>query len=108
MVIQKPEGGNRKSIQMLVIRETVRDWEIKYQKTFESNEGAEYFSLPRQGRPPMVSDEISTEIKTILHNVRVSGGAITRKAVIAIGNGVLSSSVTKWARGILKSLDWVK
>ncbi len=37
------------------------------------------------------SDEIVTEIKTILHNLRVSGGAITRKTTIVIGNGVLSS-----------------
>ena len=70
----------------------------------------------------MVSDEIVTEIKAILHNLCVSGGAVTRKTVIAIGDGVLSSRcpeklaknggsvtlTTKWARGILKSLDWVK
>ena len=89
---------------------------------FESNEGAEYITLRRQGRPAMVSDEIVTEVKAILHNLRVSGGTVSRKTVIAIGDGVLSSRcpeklaknggsvtlTTKWARGILKSLDWVK
>ena len=70
----------------------------------------------------MVSDELVTEIKVILHNLRASGGVITQKTVIATGNEVLisrypekltknSGSViltTKWARGILKSLDWIK
>ena len=70
----------------------------------------------------MVSDELVTETKVILHNLRASGGVITQKTVIATGNEVLisrypekltknSGSVTlttKWARGILKSLDWIK
>ena len=69
-----------------------------------------------------MSDELTTEVKSILHNLRVSGGAVTRKTVIAIGNAVLKArcpemleenggSITltsKWARGALKSLDWVK
>ena len=56
--------GHRKSIQIL---------KVIYMAA--SNEGAEYFTLPRQGRPSMVSDEISTEIKAILQNI--SGGEIT-------------------------------
>ena len=70
----------------------------------------------------MVSDERVTEGKAILHNLCVSGGAITRRTVLAIGNGVLSSrcpdklarnggNITpsaKWAKNILKSMDWVK
>ena len=53
---------------------------------------------------------------------RVSGGAVTRKTVIAIVNGVLKARcpemleenernitlTTKWTRGVLKSLDKVK
>ena len=85
MVIQKPEGGHRKSTQILLsTRETVRDWKLKYQKNFESNEGAEYITLRRQGRPAMVSIEIVTEVKAILHNLRVSGGAATRKTVTVV------------------------
>ena len=93
-------------------KETVRDWKNKYQKNFQE----------RQVRPLMVSDELVTRIKTILHNRCVSDGAIIQKTVIAIGNGVLSSRcpekltkirrsvilATKWARGKLKLLDWVK
>ena len=53
---------------------------------------------------------------------RIPGAAITRKVVIAVGNGVLGArclermtrkggSITfsiKWARNVLKLLDWVK
>ena len=99
------------------IRKTVRESKIKYQKNFESQEGEELFTVSRQGRPSIVSDELVTEIKAILHNLRISGGVISWKTVIAIGNGVLNSrypekltkngeSVTltsKWARGVLKS-----
>ena len=103
-------------------RENVRDLKVKYQKAFESNEVGNFFALPRQGRPSKMSDELTTEVKSILHNLRVSGGAVTRKTVIAIGNGVLKARcpemleknggsmtlTTKRARGVLKSLDWVK
>ena len=79
-------------------------------------------ALLRQGRSSKMSDELTTEVKSILHNLRVSGGAVTRKTVIAIGNGVLKARcpemleenggnitlTTKWARGVLESLDWVK
>ena len=99
------------------IRKTVRDSKIKYQKNFESQEGVELFTVSPQGLPSIVSDELVTEVKAILHKLRISGGVISWKTVIAIGNRVLNSrypekltkngeSVTltsKWARGILKS-----
>ena len=70
----------------------------------------------------MVCNKLVTEIKTILYNLCVRGGEISRKTVIPIGNGVLGSRcpeistknvesvtiITKWARGILKSLDLVE
>ena len=43
----------------------------------------------------MVSDEIVTEIKAILHNLRVSGGAVTRKTVIVIGDGVIKLTMPR-------------
>ena len=63
-----------------------------------------------------------TEIKQILSNLRVARCAISRKVVISVGNGVLSSrcpdkmarnggNITlsiKWTRHILKSMNWVK
>ena len=69
-----------------------------------------------------MSDELTTQVKCILHNPGVSGGAVTRKTVIAIVNGVLKARcpemleenerkitlTTKWTRGVLKSLDRIK
>ena len=96
---------------------------MKYQKVFESNKVGIFFALPRQGRPSKMSDELTTEVKSIPHNLRVGVGAVTRKTVIGrIGNRVLKAKspemleengrsitlTTKWARGVLKSLDWVK
>ena len=103
-------------------RETVRDWKVKYQNAFESNEAGNFFTLPRQGRPSKISDELITKVKCILHNPGVSSGAVTRKTVIAIVNGVLKTKcpemleenggsitlTTKWTRGVLEYLDWVK
>ena len=113
---------SKKYPQISFKRETVRNWKIKHQKNFQSQEREELFTIPRQGRLSMVSDELVTEMKAILHNLRVSGGAIRWKTVIVIGNIVLSSRcpekliknggsvtlTTKWARGILEALDWVK
>ena len=73
-------------------------------------------------RPSMVSPELSEEIKTILQNFRTAGCGISQKTVIAVGNGVLGAKypeklrrnggsvtlTTKWARGILKFMDWTK
>ena len=78
--------------------------------------------MPRRGRPAILTDELMTEIKQILSNLRVAGYAISRKVVLSVGNGVLSSrcpdkiaknggNITlsiKWARNILKSMNWVK
>ena len=76
------------------------------------------FPLPHQERPSKMSDKLTTEVKSILHNLRVSGGTVTRKTVIGIGNRVLKARCpeileenggsitlnTKWSRDVLKSL----
>ena len=113
--------GLQGSTQITPLKE-IRDWKVKYQKAFESNEVENFFALSRQGRPSKMSDKLTTEVKSILHNLRVSGGAVTWKTAIAIGNEVLKARctgmleenggsitlTTKWARGVAKSLDWVK
>ena len=90
-------------------------------KAFEINEIGNFFPLPCE-RPFKMRDELTAELKSILRNLRVNGGAVTRKTVTAIGNGVLKARcpemleenggsitlTTKWARGVLESLDWVK
>ena len=50
-------------------RETVRDWKVKYQKAFELNEEGNFFALPRQGIPSKMNGELTTEVKSILHNL---------------------------------------
>ena len=90
---------------------------MKYQNAFENNKVGNFIALPFK-----MSDELTTQVKCILHNPGVSGGAVTRKTVIAIVNGVLKARcpemleenernitlTTKWTRGVLKSLDKVK
>lgn len=38
----------------------------------------------------MLSDELVTESKSISHNLRVSGGAISQETAISVGRGVLA------------------
>ena len=64
---------------------------MKYHKAFESNAVGNFLALPRQGRSSKMSDELTTEVKSILHNLLVSDGAVARKTVTAIGNGVLKA-----------------
>ena len=59
---------------------------MDYQNAFESNEVGNSFALPCQGRLSKVSD-CPTEVRSLMLNLRVSGGAVTRKTDIAIGNG---------------------
>ena len=56
--------------------------------------------MSRVGRPSLISDDILTQIKAVLSNLRTSGGSISRKTVIAVGNGVLSTDFDKewWER----------
>ena len=81
-----------------------------------------FFSMPRRGSPAILTEGLMTEIKQILSNLRGDGCAISTMVVISVGNGVLSSRCPdkmaknggniafsiKWARNILKSMNWVK
>ena len=109
-------------------RETVRDWKFKYEKYCKENLAGSansyqsLFTMPQRGKPTLISEELSTEIKQILSNLRVAGCSVSRKVVISVGNGVIASRcpekisrnggkinlTVKWARGILKSMNWVK
>ena len=103
-------------------RETVIDWKAKCRQKSSNHREADFFTLLPPGRPPMVSDGVVTKVKAILHNIRLSGGVITRKTTIAVGNGVLSSRcpdkiarnggnitlTANWTRSIMKSMGWVK
>ena len=77
MEIQKLGDGLQRSTQVTPLRETVRNWKVKYQELFENNKVGLSFALPCQGRPSKMSDELTTKVKSIKHNLRVSGGAVT-------------------------------
>ena len=47
--------------------------------------------MPQRDKPALISEEVSTEIKQILSNLRVAGCSVSRKVVISVGNGVLGS-----------------
>ena len=85
MEIQKLGDGLQRSTQVTPLRETVRNWKVKYQELFESNKVGLSFALPCQGRPSKRSDELTTKVKSIKHNLRVSGGAVTWKTVTEMG-----------------------
>ena len=44
-----------------------------------------------QWRPSLLAEELTTEVKVILNNLRTFGYAISRNVVISVGNGVLST-----------------
>ena len=97
---------------------TVKNWKTKYEQNFRKEKTSDFFFYEKGWQ----SDEILTEIKPILNNLHIPGAAITLKVVIAVGNGMVSARcpekmaknggciifLTKWARNVLQSLDWVK
>ena len=73
-------------------RETVRDWQNKYRSTYVNNSTpSDTLSFKGPGRPSMLSDELTAEIKMILQNIRTSGCAVNRKVTISMGKGVLQA-----------------
>ena len=117
--------GDKKYPEYKFKRETVRDWKFKYEKyckenlAVSANSSQSFFTMPQRDKPALISEELSTEIKQILSNLRVAGCSISRKVVISVGNGVLVSRypekmsrngekinlTVKWAMGILKSMN---
>ena len=73
-------------------------------------------SFKKKGRPNLVSDDFIKKIKTIMIVTRAAATAISRRIVMAIGNGVVgSNSVTllkenrgSLARGVIESVNQTK
>ena len=103
----------------------MRDCRNKYRELFQdmlipSNDSHETTPMmwPSQGRPALLSGELTTELKVILNNLRTSGCAISRRVLIFVGNGVPEEMgkngrniilTVKWARrSMLKSMNWSK
>ena len=76
----------------------------------------------RKGRPNLLDDEFLVKMKDVVTGVCMAGGVISRKMVIAIGTGVIKANcpsklkvfgghivlTERWARGLLKSMEWSK
>ena len=96
---------------------TINNWKLKMKK---EKDGKTIFK--KKGWPNSVSDDFMKKIKTIMIRTRAAGTAISRRIVVAIGNGVVrSNSLTllkenggslelneDWARGFIKSMNWIK
>ena len=79
-----------------------------------------YFN--RKGRPNLLSDDLMAKVKTIMIGTCAAGTAISRRIVMANENGVVKSNnpillkenggslqlTEDWARGVLKSMNWMK
>ena len=74
--------------------------------------------IAEKGRPNLLDDETLAKVRGGITGMRFTGGVISRKMVIAIGNGVIKanspSSLKKyvmtdgWARHVLESMKWTK
>ena len=76
----------------------------------------------KKGRPNLVSDDFMKKIKTIMIGTGAAGTAISRRIVMAIGNGLVRLNCPTllnenggslelnedWARRVMKSLNWTK
>ena len=100
---------------------TVNNWKRKFSNPKEEVvEPPEKFN--KKGRPSLVGEELLVKLKEAIIEGIITGAAISRKMVISIGNGMLKANdpnslsefggrimlTINWARGVLKSMDWVK
>ena len=97
------------------VRTTINNWKLKMKK--EKNGKT---ILKKKGQPNLVSDDFMKKIKTIMIGTRAAGTAISRRIVMAIGNGVVMSNsptllkenggslelTEDWAREVIKSMNW--
>ena len=74
----------------------------------------------RKDRPNLLDDEFLVKVKDVVTRVRMTGGVISKKMVIAIGTGVIKVNCPSklkdfegcitltegLARGALKSMEW--
>ena len=72
----------------------------------------------RKGRPNLLDENFVVNVKDVVNGVRMAGGVISRKMVIAIGTGVINANCPSklkdfgghialtegWVRGVLKSM----
>ena len=96
---------------------SINNWKFKIKK---DKEGKVIFK--RKTRPNLLSDDLMANVKTIMIGTRAAGTAISRRIVMVIANRAVKSNnpvlwkenegslqlTEDWARGVLKSMNWVK
>ena len=96
------------------VRTSVNNWKKKEEKGVRR--------MNKKGRPNLLADDLLSKVKDIIIGTRATGGVISRRMVIAIGNDVVKPNnpdVLKmygghieltegWARNILNSMKWSK
>ena len=102
------------------IRTSINNWKNKIQR--DKNDPGSSTVHERRGRPNLSPDELMLKVKDVITGLRLAGGVISRKMVMAIGTGVVKANFPSklkefsghivltegWARNVLKSMAWSK
>ena len=96
-------------------RTTVNSWKSRYKEN-EKTVGK------KVGRPNILDDNLLKKVMDIAIGTRMAGGVVNRRQLIGIATGVIRANcperlkefggtlelTEKWARGVLKKLNWSK
>ena len=113
------EKFNTKYPQYTFVRTSVNNWKKKIENDKKQNIVT---VIAKKGLPNLLDDETLAKVRDGITGTRLTRGVISRKMVIAIGNGVIkafsTSSLMKygghieltdgWARHVLESMKWTK
>jgi len=98
------------------IRTSVNNWKNKFKG------GRNDVVFKKVGRPNILDDHLLRKVKDVAIGTRQAGGVINRRQIINIAKGVIKANnpdileefggtvklTEKWARGVLKQLNWSK
>ena len=113
------EKINTKYPQYTFVRTSVNNWKKKIENDKKQNIVT---VIAKKGRPNFLDDETLAKVRDGITGIRLTGGVISRKMVIAIGNGVIKANSPSllqkygghieltdgWARHVLESMKWTK
>ena len=79
------------------LRTSIKNWKFRIKKDKEVKT-----IFKRKGPPNLLSDGLIAKVKTIMIGTRAAGTAISRRIVMAIGNGVVKSNVPVLLKKIME------
>ena len=80
---------NTKYPQYTFVRISVNNWKKKIEKDKKQNIVT---VIAKKGRPNLLDDETLAKVRDGITGIRLAGGVISPKMVIAIGNGVIKAN----------------